>query len=345
MIPAPSLAAYRAAHDSAAWIDRSPQRGRILVSGPDRASWLQGLLTNDIAALRPGTGCYAAYLTPQGRMIADAFVYELGDALLLVVEDGVQDAVVKRFGRSIFAEGVQVSDVSASRAQIGVIGPMAAAAVAQEVRGVGRDALDAMAEFANVRAELDGRPALVARTADAGLSGFDLFVDADAVAGLRAALAAAGVAALDETAAETIRIEGGVPRFRRDMKEDTIPLEAGIEARAISFTKGCYVGQEVIVRVLHRGHGRVARRLVGLVLDAGAAVPATGAAIRSGERDAGSVTSAAWSPALERPIALGYVHRDFIAPGTRVSVAGSDATVSALPFAAPTTAAPGDGGR
>jgi folate-binding protein YgfZ len=115
------------------------------------------------------------------------------------------------------------------------------------------------------------------------------------------------------------------------MDEETIPLEAGIEGRAISLTKGCYVGQEVIIRVLHRGHGRVARRLVGLLLE-GSTTPAVGTPVRSGEREIGRVTSATASPALRRPIALGYVQRDFVEPGTRVVVGDSPAVVGKLPF-------------
>jgi folate-binding protein YgfZ len=115
------------------------------------------------------------------------------------------------------------------------------------------------------------------------------------------------------------------------MDEETIPLEAGIESRAISFTKGCYVGQEVVIRVLHRGHGRVARKLVGLTFD-GSQVPAPGAKIRAGDREIGEVTSSTVSPALQRPIALGYVHRDFVEPGSKVSVDGLDGQVATLPF-------------
>ncbi len=132
-------------------------------------------------------------------------------------------------------------------------------------------------------------------------------------------------------AAEALRIEGGIPAFHRDMDEETIPLEAGIEGRAISLTKGCYVGQEVIVRVLHRGHGRVARKLVGLTLE-GRALPAAGAAILSDGRDVGRITSAVLSPALSGPIALGYVHRDFVAAGTAVLVGETPAVVTSLPF-------------
>jgi folate-binding protein YgfZ len=117
------------------------------------------------------------------------------------------------------------------------------------------------------------------------------------------------------------------------MDEETIPLEAGIEARAISLTKGCYVGQEVIIRVLHRGHGRVARRLVGLRV-ASERTPATGAIIRAADREIGEVTSAVFSPALQQPIALGYVQRDFVEAGTSVTIDGVPAVVTALPFVA-----------
>jgi len=148
---------------------------------------------------------------------------------------------------------------------------------------------------------------------------------------LQSALVVGGAVEIDAATADAIRIEAGVPLFHRDMDEETIPLEAGIEGRAISFSKGCYVGQEVVIRVLHRGHGRVARKLVGLVLD-GNQVPPGGAAIRAGDRDIGEITSGTSSPALDRPIALGYVHRDFVEPGTKVMVGDASAEVTALPF-------------
>src|SRR4029079_5753919 len=118
-----------------------------------------------------------------------------------------------------------------------------------------------------------------------------------------------------------------------DMDEETIPLEAGIESRAISLTKGCYVGQEVIIRVLHRGHGRVARKLVGLK-KTGDVTFKRGAMVQAAGKDVGEVTSGAWSPALQQPIALAYVQRDFVAPGTLVTVDGAIAEVVALPFTA-----------
>jgi folate-binding protein YgfZ len=333
MIPSPSADAYDAARHRAAWLPRD-HFGRIVVSGADRASYLQGLLTNDVGSLKAGQGCYAAYLTAQGRMIADLHAYELGDVLLLTmalpVKDG-KDGVLSKFDQFIFSEDVQLGDVTESFAQVAIVGPHAARIVSAAVPDLSEDTLKALPEHGNVRAQYAGSPAIVTRVTDTGEPGYDLFVDRGQAEALAAAVAAAGALPMDVATAEAIRIEAGVPRFLRDMDDETIPLEAGIESRAISFTKGCYVGQEVIIRVMHRGHGRVARKLVGLTID-GDRVPASGAAIHAGDREIGHVTSSALSPALKRPIALGYVHRDFIEPGTTVTVDGANATVTSLPF-------------
>jgi folate-binding protein YgfZ len=158
--------------------------------------------------------------------------------------------------------------------------------------------------------------------------GYDILTAAADSGALTRALVAAGAVAASVEAAETVRIENGYPVFGIDMDAETIPLEAGLEERAISRSKGCYVGQEVIVRVQDRGHGRVARRLVSLTLNAGDPVPAAGARIAAADREIGRVTSAVWSPSLARPIALGYVHRDFAASGTHVAVDGAAAVVT-----------------
>jgi folate-binding protein YgfZ len=330
MTPTVSASAYDAARHRAAVIDRS-DRGRIVVLGADRASYLQGLLTNDIVALAAGQGCYAAYLTAQGRMIADLHVYELGDVILLTMAGDVKDAVMAKLDQFIFGEDVQLGDVTGTFGQIAVVGPEAARAVARVITGVEPDALGGLPEHGNARAQWAGGAAIVARVTDTGEPGFDLFVEQPRTAELTAALSAIDVAPIDAATAEAIRIESGVALFHRDMDEETIPLEAGIESRAISFTKGCYVGQEVVIRVLHRGHGRVARKLVGLTFD-GSQEPAPGAKIRAGDREIGEVTSSTVSPALQRPIALGYVHRDFVEPGSKVSVDGLDGQVATLPF-------------
>ena len=330
MIPAVSLDVYAAVRQRAGLVDRA-DRARVVVSGADRASFLQGLLTNDVVSVKAGQGCYAAYLTAQGRMIADLHVYELGDVMLLTLHRDVKETVMVKLDQVIFSEDVQLGDVTDTFAQMAVVGPQAAAIVAT-LLPVAAETLVALGEHGNLRTSWLESPAIIAHADDIGAPGFDLFIESPQGDALKRALIAAGAVEVDPATADAIRIESGVPLFHRDMDEETIPLEAGIESRAISFSKGCYVGQEVIIRVLHRGHGRVARRLVGLRFE-GDRVPVAGTAIRAGDREIGEVTSSAYSPALRRPIALGYVHRDFIEPGTRVSVEGADAEVTALPFA------------
>jgi folate-binding protein YgfZ len=173
------------------------------------------------------------------------------------------------------------------------------------------------------------------RSDEVGVHGFDLIVDAIRAGEMAERLREAGAVEVTAEAVEVTRIEGGRPLFGTDMDEETIPLEAGIEDRAISLTKGCYVGQEIIIRVLHRAQGRVAKRLVGIVLEPAARVPSRGDAIRAGERQVGAVTSAALSPALGRPVAMGYVHRDFAAPSTAVAVESGRASQAALVVSLP----------
>lgn len=321
---------YDAARRSSAFFDRS-DRGFIIVSGKDRAAFLHGLFTNDITALKAGEGCYAAYLTAQGRMIADLWVYELGDVILLALLRELKGAVLIRLDQFIFSEDVQLHDATGTFGCVAVVGPRAFSTAAQVLTGAPPDALRSLREHGNLRAEFAGRPVVVTRVTDTGEPGFDLYVEAPQTEALETALRAAGASDIDASVADVLRVEAGVPKFHRDMDEETIPLEAGIESRAISLTKGCYVGQEVIIRVLHRGHGRVARRLVGLMLE-GDVVPDSAAPVRVDERDVGRITSSVRSPALERTIALAYLQRDFVAEGTQVTVDGLPGVVTALPF-------------
>ena len=310
--------AHYAALQAASGFFERPGRGRLRLTGNDRRSYLQGLLTNDITALEAGTGCYAAMLTPQGRMISDMRVLELGDAVLIDLPASTAEGIRARFEEFVFSEDVAVADVTVSLIQFGVYGPAAARSVSA-VFGRAASELESLAVNDNRRWDLRGTEAVIAGSDDYGIRGFEVFVEADLAGAFGDALPESGAIAVSEAAAEVCRIEVGRPAFGQDMDEDTIPLEAGIEDRAISQTKGCYVGQEIIIRVLHRGHGRVARRLVKLTLD-GTVAPRDKAF--SGEREIGFVTSFAESPALG-PIALGYVHRDFVAPGTALTVASA----------------------
>jgi len=324
-----STDAYSAAREHAILIDRS-DRGRLIVSGADRASFLQGLLTNDVVALKAGEGCYAAYLTPQGRMMADVFVYELGDAILMTVPLEQRELVLTKLDQMVFSEDVQLGDVTTPFSTLAVVGPDAARLLSG-VLLLSADELNGWLPHANRRMTFEGEPAILVRITDAGEVGYDVHVERSRADRLRAALVHAGAVEADAATVDAIRIEAGLPKFGPDMDDETIPLEAGIEGRAISFSKGCYVGQEVIIRVLHRGHGRVARKLVGLLFD-GSHVPTLGTPVRAADREIGEVRSSAMSPALQRPIALAYLHRDFLAPGTGVSAGGQSATVAELPF-------------
>jgi folate-binding protein YgfZ len=338
---------YHALRHAAGIVDRSA-RGRLLVTGTDRRSYLQGLLSNDIDALTEGSGCYSTYLTAQGRMIADMRVFETGTHLLVDLEGSLAQAVAARWSQFVFSEDVQIANESPSTAQIGVYGPSAASVVARAFAGDDADrsaqleeALGSMALYANQVRDLDGAEIHVLASDDIGVRGFDLVVPLQITSDLSASLARAGGTAAGTDAAEVCRVEGGRPLFGIDMNEDTIPLEAGIEDRAISLTKGCYVGQEVIIRVLHRGHGRVARRLVGILFDRNSLVPSPGDRIASSGRDIGVITSAVASLALNRPIALGYVHRDYVQAGTRIDVDDRHAEVATLPFVAATSVSDG----
>lgn len=277
-----SLDGYRALRTSGGAV-RRVDRGILAVAGRDRAAWLQGLVTNDVEALADGQGCYAAYLTPQGRMITDMNILARGPRLLLDVPAPLAASLRDRLDGLIFTEDAQVTDESANLSVWTVFGP-----------GAGRRAPGPGVTVFAEKGEVPPFPEV----------DFDTY--------------------------DVVRIEDGVPRFLFDMNEDTIPLEAGIEDRAISFTKGCYVGQEVIVRVTHRGGGRVAKRLVRWKAGAFAPqVPVGEARILSGNRDIGRVTSAAFSPDQNAIVGLGYVHRDFADRGTEVAVVWNDARTNA----------------
>jgi folate-binding protein YgfZ len=266
-------------------------------------------------------------------------VLELGDLTLLGVEASAKTVVLEKLEQFIFSEDVRLADLSSTLGEIAVYGPRAAdvvaAVFAPENGAPSKEALAALAEYESAGAPFKGGTGVVAADRELGVPGFDVYIDRERAPAFAGALREAGAVEASEDGAEVLRIEAGRPRFGVDMDENTIPLEAGIERRAISFTKGCYPGQEVITRVLHRGHGRVAKKLVGVSVY-GSVVPARGDRFVVDDREVGRVTSAALSPSLQSPIALGYVQRDFAAPATAVSIVHDGqrlpAKVVELPF-------------
>jgi tRNA-modifying protein YgfZ len=305
---------YRALKEEAGFIDRS-ERGKLLVRGTDAAEYLQGQLTNDVEALEPETGCYAALLDRKGHMQADMRVLRLGGGDLWIDTESETTGTVERHLRMYsIGRDVVVEDATGEWAILSLIGP-----AAPELAGTAPLSPE-HAQRSYVREGVE----ILAVGTDLGL---DLLVRSDQARALRELLARSGAAEVSEPAAEILRVESGRPRFGREMTTATIPQEAGIDERAVSFTKGCYIGQETVARLHYRGKPN--RHLRGLRLDAPVADRDP---IRLGDREIGTVGTAVISPALG-PIALAVIRRE-AEPGGRVSVGddGVDAEVVELPF-------------
>ena len=299
-------AEYRQLREEAALV-RRPSVHTIEVRGADAVDFLESQLTNDIASLEPGAGCYAALLDRKGHLQSDVRVLVIDpDRVWLLAEDSGAERLVAhlglyRIGREVEVERIDLNVTS-------VIGP--AAAVASGIDRPGTEhSHHAVADGVRAIATAEGIDLLSAGSPSSALAGAEL-------------------PEASEEAAEIVRVEAGRPRFGREMTAETMPAEAGIVERAVSFTKGCYIGQETVARLHYKG--RPNRHLRGLVLTREAAA---GAAVRLGDRELGRIGTAVVSP-KHGPIALAILRRE-AEPGARVEVgdAGGDAEVVALPFA------------
>ncbi len=316
---------WRAAREGAAMFPATHRRV-LAATGGDRVEFLQGMLSNDVRAIGAGTGCYAALLNQTGKVVTDLRVYADADRLLLDVLAWRAMALRESLERFLIADDVELADAS-DQPLLQLEGPMARAVVGE---ALGTTALPATplshvtTEFAGERlrvidvSEVDRDGVLVCGPADLTLRLFDACREAGATP--------AGMAALDR-----LRIEAGVAWPGIDMDESTLIMETGRDA-ALSFSKGCYLGQEVVERIAARGH--VNRRISGLLLD-GDVLPARGTALLAEGRPVGYVTSVARSPLLERPIALAMIQIKHGTVGERLERAddATVATVAALPFA------------
>lgn len=318
-----------AARTVAAMADRS-ERGRLVVRGNDRLTFLHNMLSNAISTLEPGSGCRAELLDDHGHVVGDLRVFVATDHVLIDLEPGRAELVREALDKFVIMDDVTIEDVTATLVQLTLVGPKAA----DVLRAVlGAEAPRAM--FEHRTAVLAGIEARIAHTRFTGPDDYDVFVPAGQAAQARTMLQtgviAAGGALLSTAAFEILRVEAGVARQGADIDDKVIALEAGLDKDgAISFTKGCYLGQEVMARIDSRGH--VNRLLVGLALAGDGAPPAPGTPIRAGEKDVGRVTSAVFSPTLSKTIALGYVRREHAEPGSALTVGEASAVVAALPF-------------
>ena len=307
-------AQYRQLREECGLLDRSG-RGAIAVLGPDGAEYLQGQLTNDVEALAVGEGQYAALLDRKGHMQSDMRVLRLDeDEVWIDTEPGATDAVVRHLAIYKIGREVEIAQPGDEVAILSLLGPAAG-----ELAGTGPLA----PEHAHREARVGGVDCRAAAT-DLGI---DLICAASRAQDVAGALIEAGAAPVSEPAAEILRVESGRPRFGHEMSAATIPQEAGIDGRAVSFTKGCYIGQETVARLHYKG--RPNRRLRGLKLEA--PVAPDDAISREG-REIGRIGTAVISPA-HGPIALAVIRRE-AEPGTLVEVgeSGIGAQVVELPF-------------
>jgi len=297
-------------------VDRS-ERGKLALTGAESKEFLHGQVTNDIEGLREGSGCYAAFLTHKGKMLGDLRVLDAGEELLLDCERVALQELFTMIHRYKLGRAVELHKRTLERGLLSLIGPDA-----RRLAGAGDLPQD---EHAHRAGELAGaRVRLIATDL-----GVDVLCDAADCARVAAALTAAGAVTAPEELAEVRRVETGRPRYGVDIDDTVIPQEAGLNARAVSFEKGCYVGQETVARLYFRGKPN--RHLRGLRLS-GPAAP--GEPLRLGEREVGRLGSVVESPRHGR-IALALVRRE-AAPGDSLAVGadGTSAQVVELPFAA-----------
>jgi folate-binding protein YgfZ len=312
---APLTSEYESAIEGCGLLDRS-ERGKLALTGSEAAGFLQGQVSNDVEALRDGTGCYAAFLTPKGKMLGDLRILSAGEELLLDTERVALQELFNMIRRFSVGYDVELQKRTLQRGLLSLLGPASVqVAGAQSIPDT---------EHAHAMIDVAGIPARAIRT-DLGV---DLLCDAELTAELSQALRSAGAHPVSESLAECRRVESGRPRYGVDLDDSVIPQEADLNHRAVSFTKGCYVGQETVARLFYRGKPN--RQLRGLRVSAPVA---SGAEISFADRVVGRVGSVAESPALGR-LALALIRRE-APPSSHVSV-GPDqvrAVVVELPFA------------
>jgi folate-binding protein YgfZ len=305
---------YKSATERAA-IAEQDWCGIVQLTGSERVSWLQGMVTNDVQKLAPGSGCYAAHLTPQGKIVAHMHILADEDVLWLSLERAAIPKLIQAFDKLLIMEDVQMADVSDEYSILGLIGPQSPALL----NSWAGQALDLSTRYSHRK--LDN-----CRIVSSDL-GYDIWVPRAQTDAIVRSLTQAGATAIDRGTWDVLRTEAGVPIYGVDIDETTTMPEIG-EA-GISYDKGCYIGQEVVAKVKYIGH--VNRRFVGLVFSE-KALPEIKSVIRKGGRDVGYVTTALFSPRLNRPIALGFVNRAACAPGSEVEVGAQMATVVEVPF-------------
>ncbi len=328
-------AEHRALTGACGWLDLS-FRNRLVLLGADRQKLLNGQVTNNIKDLQPGTGCYAAMVNAKAKMVADLHVHALADELLLDLEPGTGAPITERLNKFIVADDVQIVDAAPHYGLLSLQGPRALRAI--EALGLFPTVPSEAYRSVKVDDPTLGTLYLM-NLPRLGSKGFDVYVPTASLGAVADKMLAAardqGGRAAGWSALEVARIEAGIPRYGQDMDDTILPPEAGLADRAISYTKGCYSGQEVIARI--RTYGQVSKALRGLVLSGVTGdLPTARTKLFKDGKDVGFLTSIARSPLRGEVIALGYVRRECNAPGVKLQVGSAEsiqgAVVVPLPF-------------
>jgi folate-binding protein YgfZ len=315
---------YQALREGAAWLELSG-RGRIRATGDDRVRLLHAMCSNHIERLQPGEGCYAFFLNPQGRILADAVILALPDALWIGTEPETRHSLYAHLDKYIIADDVTLEDTTDETAEVGVEGPSSAEVLAK---------LGAPIPAAPYSHENWG-DCLVVSFSTTGQPGFSIVAPAATRDALVRDLEASGAVPASAQDARVVRLELGRPRYGEDITDRWLPHETQVLS-AVHFNKGCYIGQEIVERI--RSRGGVHRQLAPLEIES-EVPPPPGAKILLGENEVGEVTSAAHSPARGRVVALGYLRLGEIPRGAALSVAGHPAFITARkPLACPSHA-------
>lgn len=305
-------------------------RGRLLVSGSEAVMFLNGLITNDMKTLAVNSWMPAVFPNVQGRLLAAVRIIHRADGFLIDTENATLETVAKLLERFTLAGDFRVIDLTGQTAMLSVQGRNALEVI---LKALGETSANVESQGV-VTAQLEsGSEVTVIRATHTAEDGFDLFVDRNDAQTLHESLTKAGAHPVGPDALEVLRIEAGIPRHGVDMDETNVVTETNLDD-AVSFTKGCYIGQEIIARIKYRGH--VAKKLTGLLFENEVALKSGVKILSSDDKEIGRVTSSAFSPRLNRTVALGYVKYDYLVPGTHVKVsAGGDelgALVAELPL-------------
>lgn len=299
-------------------------RAKLALTGSDHVRWLNGMVTNNIRDLAVGQGVYAFLLNPQGHILADMYAYNRGDSVLIDTDQSQLDQLAAIFDRYIIMDDVEVANLSDRLHSLGIAGPKAS----EVLRNAGFEfpPLEPL-QFAELTWQ--NAPVTIVRGDHPGVEWYELWSAPENIPALRSELTQAGAKPVGPAALDLLRIAAGIPRYGQDIRERDLPQETSQE-RALHFSKGCYVGQEIVERI--RSRGAVHRKFAGFEVEG--ELPTPGTKVQADGKDVGEITSAASLPVKgeERRVAIGYIRREF-ASGKQVQAGGAQLTVSNLPFA------------